>query len=78
MVPSVSDEQTPTRPVLRVLTPSATPEEVAAVVAVFSAMAAGSGEAAPRPRREWAAPTRMHRQPMHTGRGAWRSSSLPR
>lgn len=76
----MSDEETPApaRPALRVITPSATPEEVAAVVAVIASLSAGSGSDAPPPVREWAAPRRTHRQPLPTGRGAWRASALPR
>ncbi|WP_188779008.1 acyl-CoA carboxylase subunit epsilon [Marmoricola endophyticus] len=70
--------ETPARPVLRVITPSATPEEVAAITAVFAALAAGSGEAPAKPKREWAAPARMHRPQLQAGRGAWRASALPR
>lgn len=68
-------------PLLRVITPSATPEEVAAIVAVLSAM--GGGAPAPEPpRSEWASPARGVRtypgRAPHHGRGAWRASGLPR
>jgi hypothetical protein len=69
-----SDE--PEAPVLRVITPDATPEEVAALVAVLSALGSG-GSDQPRPRSEWGDPSRMHRRPLHPGPGGWRSSSLP-
>ncbi|MFC5727776.1 MULTISPECIES: acyl-CoA carboxylase subunit epsilon [Nocardioides] len=68
-------------PLLRIVTPTTTPEEVAAIVAVFSAL--GGGSPAPRPpRSEWASPGRVVRSypgraPAH-GRGAWRASGLPR
>ena len=63
-------------PVLRVVTPDATPEEVAAVVAVLSAL--GGGEPAPAPRRpEWSAPHRQVRRTLPHGPGAWRASGLP-
>ena len=66
----------PERPLLQVVNPDATPEEIAALVAVFSAM--GSGEAPPRkPVRVWGAPHRQVRQTLHSGRGAWRGSGLP-
>ncbi|MGN6783230.1 MAG: acyl-CoA carboxylase epsilon subunit [Marmoricola sp.] len=65
------------RPVLRVLTPSATPEEVAAVVAVLSAIG-GSAPAARRPVRRWAAYERNLTQRFPHGPGAWRASGLPR
>ena len=70
-------EETPQPPVLRVITPSATPEEVAALVAVLSAL--GGGEApAPRPRSQWSHPERRVRRPLPHGPGAWRASGLPR
>lgn len=71
----------PQAPLLRIVTPSTTPEEVAAIVAVLSAL--GGGEAAPEPpRSEWASPERGVRsfpgRGLHAGRGAWRASGLPR
>lgn len=68
-------------PVLRVITPDTTAEEVAAIVAVLSAL--GGGEAAPEPARsEWASPARGVRSTpgrgLPHGRGAWRASGLPR
>ncbi|GAB2987319.1 acyl-CoA carboxylase epsilon subunit [Nocardioides montaniterrae] len=74
-------EPAETQPLLRIITPSTTPEEVAAIVAVFAAM--GGGEAAPEPARSlWAAPHRQHRaapgRALAAGRGAWRASGLPR
>lgn len=70
--------ETPARPLLRVVNGDATPEEVAAVVAVFAAL--GSAAPAPAPRRtpEWSAPHRGLRGAHHAGTGAWRSSGLPR
>ena len=65
------------RPLLKVVTPDATPEEVAALVAVFSAL--GGGEPAPEPpRSEWSAPHRRMRAVLPHGPGAWRASALPR
>ena len=67
----------PDAPLLRILTPDTTPEEVAAIVAVFSAMS--SGEAAPRRRRsEWNSPYRQVRPFYSHGPGGWRSSGLPK
>ncbi len=64
-------------PLLRIVTPDTTPEEVAAIVAVFSAL--GSGDA-PAPRRtpEWNRPARLTRTTHRHGPGAWRASGLPR
>ena len=64
-------------PLLRIVDADATPEEVAAIVAVFSAL--GGGEAPQRtPRPEWNTPARMLRPAVSHGPGAWRASSLPR
>ncbi len=58
------------------ITPDATPQEVAALVAVLAAM--GGGERAPRRRRpEWNAPQRLVRRTPQAGPGAWRASALP-
>lgn len=67
----------PGRPVLRIVNADATPEEVAAIVAVFSAL--GSAPA-PEPRRtpEWSARHRLVRRTLPHGPGGWRSSALPR
>ncbi|MDF1602977.1 acyl-CoA carboxylase subunit epsilon [Nocardioides sp. YIM 152315] len=64
-------------PVLRIVNGDATPEEVAAIVAVLSA--AGSPRAAaPRPVAEWSAHHRTVRRALPHGPGGWRSSALPR
>ncbi|CAM3802951.1 acyl-CoA carboxylase subunit epsilon [Nocardioides zeicaulis] len=65
-------------PVLRVVTPDATPEEVAALVAVLSALGTAGGEPPRRPRPSWNHPARAVRQPHHAGPGGWRASGLPR
>ena len=55
-----------------------TPEEVAALVSVVSAMAAGAAEASAnqkRPRPEWSAPYRRLRGHHRHGAGAWRASA---
>ena len=55
----------------------ATPEEIAAVVAVLGAL--GRRGAAPQPTRrpEWGAPHRAVRRAVPHGAGGWRASSLP-
>ncbi|CAB4728244.1 MAG: acyl-CoA carboxylase subunit epsilon [Actinobacteria bacterium] len=65
------------KPLLQIVDADATPEEIAAVVAVFASLGA---EAAPAPRRtpEWSVPARRHRGTVSPGPGGWRSSSLPR
>ena len=72
-----NDGATPQRPVLRIVNGDATPEEVAAIVAVLSA----AGTTAPPPRKkvsEWAAHHRQVRRTLPHGPGGWRSSALPR
>ena len=64
------------RPILRVITPDTTPEEVAALVAVFSAL--GSEAPVPRRRTEWNSPYRQVRPFYSHGPGGWRSSGLPK
>jgi len=70
-------ETEPAGPALRIVNPDATPEEVAAIVAVLSAL---QTEPAPAPRRtpEWSAHHRKVRRTLPHGPGGWRSSSLPR
>ena len=69
-----TDEQAP---LLRVINADATPEEVAALVAVFSALGSAGGEAPKRPRPAWSNPARGVRRPHRNGPGAWRASGLP-
>ena len=72
--PGPTDE----RPLLRVVNPDATAEEVAALVAVFAALGS-AGEQAPAPApSQWSAPRRLHRTTLPHGPGAWRASGLPR
>jgi hypothetical protein len=65
-------------PLLRIITPGATDEEVAALVAVVSAMAASGAEEGTRPPTPaWSAPSRRVRTLLRHGPGAWRASGLP-
>ena len=65
------------QPLLRVINGDATPEEIAALVAVLSAL--GSTEAPPRPQRPaWSLPARGVRRTHRAGAGGWRASGLPR
>lgn len=77
MTNDTSPVEAPAQPMLRVITPDATPEEVAAVVAVFAAMG-GEAPAPEKPRSEWASPARRMRTTVPHGRGAWRASALGR
>ncbi len=72
-----AEPQVPEPPLLRIVTPSTTPEEVAAIVAVFSAMSAG-GDRPRRRRTEWNSPYRQVRPFYSHGPGGWRSSGLPK
>ena len=70
---------TPSTPLI-LIRGEATPDEVAAVVAVVQALASAAASAAPAPKRRshWADPSRMHRRPLHAGPGGWWASGLPR
>ena len=65
-------------PLLRIVTPDTTPEEVAAIVAVFSALGSGGGDRPRRRRTEWNSPYRQVRPFYSHGPGGWRSSGLPK
>ena len=73
----MTESKPDTTPFLRVVNPDATPEEIAAVVAVFSALGGGAPAPAP-PRSEWADPARRMRGHLAHGSGSWRASGLPR
>ena len=66
------------KPLLRVVNPDATPEEVAALVAVFSALGSAGAEPPARPRSSWNHPARGVRTTHRSGEGGWRTSGLPR
>ena len=63
---------------LRLVRGAATPEEVAAVMAVLSAVSAEAPEPAPRHTSQWASRERAVRRPLSPGPGAWRASAWPR
>ncbi len=73
----VEDEQP--APLLRIVRGDPRPDEVAALVAVVSALAAGAAEATARRRTrrpsEWAAHHRSLRPAHRHGPGAWRASA---
>lgn len=66
------------RPTLRVVKGTPSDEEVAALVAVLHAAAAGPATPPRKPRSEWSAPRRRLRTTFPSGPGAWRASGLPR
>ena len=76
---SGTDDRLPREPVLRVIRGDATPEEIAAVVAVLLSRAGVAD--APRPARPapsaWADRSRLLRRPVHPGPDAWRRTALP-
>jgi hypothetical protein len=62
------------RPVLTLVRGNATPEELAAVVALLAARSGGAAEEAPAPvRSRWGAP--QLRGPLPHGPGAWQASA---
>lgn len=69
-------------PYLRVVRGDATPEEIAALVATFAAIAAARSAAAEKAKQapvamEWNSPARLLRAPLRPAPGAWRRSALP-
>ena len=72
------DERSCAGPALRVVRGDATPEEIAALVAVLLARsAAGEGPAPALARSAWSDRSRLLRRPLFPGAGAWRRSALP-
>jgi hypothetical protein len=65
---------------LRIVKGNPSDEEVAALVAVVSALGSGSGseDAPERPRSAWSDRRAQVREPLPHGPGAWRASGLPR
>jgi hypothetical protein len=63
--------------VLRVIRGNATPEEVAALVAVVMAASGGDERVAAPKRSAWTERSRQLRAPLFPGAGAWRRSALP-
>ena len=66
------------RPILKVVNSDATPEEIAALVAVFSTLGNGGSGDKPKPRSAWAHPRWSHRVTHRAGADGWRTSGLPR
>jgi hypothetical protein len=79
---SAAEESGPDRPAieaprLTIVNPDATPEEIAALTAVFAALGSATQPPEP-PRSTWAARQRRTRPALRPGPGAWRASGLPR
>jgi len=72
---SAGDDQ----PLLRVVRGDATPEEIAALVAVLLARSADAEALGPARSvsGSWADRSRLLRRPLSPGPGAWRRSALP-
>ncbi len=75
--PDTDQGPEPQAPLLKVVTGSPSPHEVAALVAVVSALSAGAAAAAEksRPVSEWSAHHRRLRGVHRHGPGAWRNSA---
>jgi hypothetical protein len=75
------DDRPAGEPALRVVRGDATPEEIAALVAVLMARSGPAAGAARRPGRPtrgaWSDRSRQLRRPLHPGPGTWRRSALP-
>ena len=74
-----ADQAASDRPPLRLVRGDATPEQIAAIIAVLAAASGGDpdpGDGERRPSR-WAAPQGRVRPPFTHGPGAWRGSALP-
>ncbi len=67
----------PAQPLLRVVKGDATPEEIAALVAVVASMGGGT-DTPPGRTPEWSRPERRMRATHAQGPGGWRGSGLPR
>ena len=77
MTASGTGDRSPGEPALRVIRGDATPEEIAALVAVLLSRPADAGPP-PRPAPSaWADRSRLLRRPLFPGPGAWRRSGLP-
>ena len=63
------------KPMLQIVNPDATPEQIAAIVAVFASLG-GSAPAPKKARSLWATP--QPRLTYASGLGGWRASGLPR
>jgi hypothetical protein len=76
---AVTDDRPAGEPVLRVIRGDATPEEIAALVAVAMsrAAAASAAQAPSQARSAWSDRSRLVRSPLSPGPGAWRRSVLP-
>ncbi len=80
MARTADDDQPAASPLLRVVRGDATPEEIAALVAVLATRGGGESDAPARPRsvkNTWSDRSRSLRRPLSPGPGAWQASGLP-
>jgi hypothetical protein len=74
-------EVTAGAPYLRVVRGDASAEEIAAIVATLTSIAAARSAAAPAEQppvvRNWNSRSRLLRTPVHAAAGGWRRSALP-
>ena len=71
-------EPSPGEPLLRVVRGDASPQEIAALVAVLASRAAVTDEPPEPTRSAWSNRSAVLRRPVFPGPGAWRGSALPR
>jgi hypothetical protein len=71
----VTADDVPERSPLRLVRGDASPEEIAALLAVLSAASGGGEATAPRRTSVWASRERLVRRPVSPGPGAWRASA---
>jgi hypothetical protein len=76
--PTAAVESVDARPALFAIKGGATDEEVAALTAVLTALAATGGPVPEATKSAWSAKQRLVRSTFHHGPNGWRSSSLPR
>jgi Acyl-CoA carboxylase epsilon subunit len=71
---NAADEAPPARPVLRIVRGDATPEEIAALLAIVAARGGGEATEQVAAASAWAAPAQQLRQPVPTSPGSWQRS----
>ena len=76
--PPADNDQPPSEPLLRVVRGDASPEEIAALVAVLAARQAVADEPAEPTPSAWSDRSAQLRYPLSPGPGAWRRAGLPR
>ena len=68
-------DDVPERTPLRLVRGDASPEEIAALLAVLSAASGAEEATAPRRTSVWASRERLVRRPLSPGPGAWQASA---